>query len=291
MIIPQIEDNLDREGFDESLIPTICPSCGTLLRADDSGETVYCDNPNCGGRILKRFAHFAGEKAMDIEGLSEATLERFIDRGWLRDFTDIYRLNEHAGAIRSMTGFGVKSWDKLWSAIERSRNTTFERYVIAMDIPMIGRTASKELSRVFSGDIEMFESAVYDGFDFTKLNDFGEVLDRNIREWFKIESNYYIWEEMKKMVNIEKKATAPAVAADNPFAGKTIVVTGTLVNFTRSSINAKIEALGAKAGDSVSKNPDYLVCGEKAGSKLAKARTLNVPVLSERQFLEMTQGA
>jgi DNA ligase (NAD+) len=295
MIIPHVEENLDREGFDDGLVPASCPCCGTATRIDNGGaaETLNCDNPDCADRILKKFVHFVGEKAMDIEGLSEATLDDFIANGWLKDFTDIYRLGEHEFEIRSMEGFGAKSWARLRDAIQRSRSTTFERYVVAMDIPMVGRTASRELNRVFSGDIDAFESAVYGGYDFTQLSDFGEVLNRNIHEWFTVEENYCIWEDMKKMVNIEKKATTTATvpATDNPFAGRTIVVTGTLVNFTRNSINAKIEELGAKAGSAVSKNTDYLVCGDSAGSKLTKARELNIPILTEQQFLEMAQSA
>jgi DNA ligase (NAD+) len=292
MIIPQVEDNLDRDGFDQGLIPTFCPCCGSDTRIDAGGaaETLYCDNPSCASRKLRKFVHFAGEKAMDIEGLSESALEKFIARGWLNGFTDIYRLNEHEREIVLLDGSGEKSWARLWEAIERSRDTTFERYLIAMDIPMLGRHASRELRRVFSGDLTMFESAVDSGYDFTQLSDFGEVLHRNIHEWFKEEENRILWEELQTMLNIKQSETT-AAATGNPFAGRTVVVTGTLVNFTRASINARIESLGAKAGGSVSKNTGYLICGEAAGSKLAKARELGVPVLTETQFLEMTQGA
>ncbi|MDR3271222.1 MAG: NAD-dependent DNA ligase LigA [Peptococcaceae bacterium] len=293
MIIPHIEDNLDRGGFDEALIPSVCPCCGSSTRIDTSGavETLRCGNQDCAARNLRRFVHFAGEKAMDIEGLSESALEKFIGKGWLQDFTDIYRLNEHEWEICNMTeGFGKRSWQRLWGAIQRSRNTTFERYVIAMDIPMMGHHASKELGRVFSSDINAMESAVDSGYDFTQLSDFGEVLHRNIHEWFRIEENRNLWEELQKMLNIQNKDVS-AETGGNPFSGRTIVVTGTLKSFTRSSINVKIESLGARAGTSVSKNTDYLICGESAGSKLAKARELNIPILTERQFLEMAQSA
>jgi len=156
-----------------------------------------------------------------------------------------------------------------------------------MDIPMIGNTASRELSRYFAGDLNALESAVDDGFDFTQLSDFGEVLHRNIHEWFRIEENRILWEELQEMMNIEKKAAVTVENTDNPFAGCTVVVTGKLELFTRNSINAKIESLGAKAGGSVSKNTGYLICGENAGSKLDNARKLGIPVLTEQQFLEM----
>jgi DNA ligase (NAD+) len=239
---------------------------------------------------LRQFVHFVGKKAMDIEGLSEATLQKFINSGWLRDFTDIYRLDEHAEEIVSMEGFGEKSWRRLWEAIQRSCNTSFERFVVAMDIPMVGRTASRELCHRFNGSLNAFKFAVKSGFDFTQLSDFGGVLHRNIHEWFAVKENQCLWKELQAMANIQKKR-ATAENKGNPFAGRTVVVTGKLENFTRDSINAKIESLRAKAGSSVSSNTDYLICGEKAGSKLSKAQSLGVKVLSEQQFLDMAESA
>ena len=289
MIIPHIEKNLEAGNFDKNLIPAACPCCGFPTRVDSSGiaATLHCDNPHCAIQRLRQFVHFVSKKAMDIEGLSEATLEKLISMGWLHDFTDIYRLGEHAEEIKQLEGFGEKSWQRLWDAIQKSRNTTFERFVISMDISMVGNTASKELCRYFNGDLNAFETAVDEGFDFTILDDFGEVLHRNICEWFKIEENRNLWEDLQKMINIEKSTNKITEAPDNPFAGRTVVVTGKLVHFTRDTINSKIESLGAKAGDSVSKNTDYLIVGNKAGNKLAKAKNLGIPVLTEQQFLEM----
>lgn len=290
MIIPHIEDNLDRGGFDlERLLPKQCSCCGepTRIHTTPGCKTLFCDNPDCDMRHLRRFAHFVSKKAMDIEGLSEATLERFIGRGWLHDFTDLYRLDEHREEIVRMDGFGEKSWQRLWNAIQASRNTTFERYLIAMDIPMIGNTASSALGRCFDWNLRAFEVAVDNGYDFTQLPDFGETLHNNIHEWFSIEENRLLWEELKPMVNIEKKEMNAVPAQDNPFVGLTIVVTGKVEPYTRDGINAKIVSLGAKAGSSVSKNTDYLICGEKAGSKLAKAQSLGVTILSPAEFFRM----
>ncbi|MCI8471475.1 MAG: NAD-dependent DNA ligase LigA [Clostridiales bacterium] len=290
MIIPHIEDNLERGGFDmEALIPKQCSCCGepTRIHTTANCKTLFCDNPDCDMRHLRRFAHFVSKKAMDIEGLSEATLERFIGRGWLHDFTDLYRLDEHREEIVRMDGFGEKSWQRLWNAIQASRNTTFERYLIAMDIPMIGNTASSALGRCFDWSLRAFEVAVDNGYDFTQLPDFGETLHNNIHEWFSFEENRLLWEELKPMVNIEKKEMNAVPAQDNPFVGLTIVVTGKVEPYTRDGINAKIVSLGAKAGSSVSKNTDYLICGENAGSKLAKAQSLGVTVLSPAEFFRM----
>ena len=224
---------------------------------------------------------------MDIEGLSEATLEQFIDRGWLLDFTDIYRLDQHREEIIRRDGFVEKSWQRLWNAIQKSRNTSFERYLIAMDIPMIGSTASSALGSCFDWSLRAFEVAVDTGYDFTQIPDFGETLQNNIFEWFSIEENRILWEELKDMVSIEKKETNISEVQDNPFVGKTLVVTGKVEPYTRDGINAKIASLGAKAGSSVSKNTDYLICGENAGSKLTKAQSLGVTVLSPAEFFSM----
>ena len=202
---------------------------------------------------------------------------------------DIYELDRHRNEIIQMEGFGEKSWQRLWDAIQGSRNTTFERYLIAMDIPMVGDTASRTLCRQFHGSLEEFEDAVHHQYDFTQLPDFGDTLHNNIHEWFYDEENLYVWEVLQKMLNIEINSPEDSMVSvsENPFVGMTIVVTGKVEPYTRSGINAKIESLGARAGSSVSSKTDYLVCGEKAGSKLAKARELGIKVLTPEQFFHM----
>ena len=300
MIIPHIEENLDRGGFDmDKLIPHTCPCCGepTRIHMTESvveGEkritkTLHCDNPGCETRRLRQFVHFVSQKAMDIEGLSEATLEKFIGRGFLHSYMDIYRLDGHRAEIVKMEGFGEKSWSRLWDAIQRSRDTTFERYLIAMDIPMIGNSASKTLARQFNSSLEAFEEAVVTGYDFTQLPDFGDTLHNNIRDWFQNEDNWYVWYELRELVHIAPPAApAPVVeTGSNPFVGKTVVVTGKVEPYTRGGINARIESLGAHAGSSVSSKTDYLVCGENAGGKLDKARQLGITVLTPMEFFRM----
>ena len=297
MIIPHVEENLDRGSFSlEAVIPHQCPCCGEPTRIHESRATVdgkervtrtlFCDNPNCETRRLRQFVHFVGEKAMDIDGLSEATLEKFIGRGWIHSYMDIYRLDRYKAEIIQMDGMGEKSWQRLWDAIQRSRHTTFERYLIAMDIPMIGNTASRALAQAFHSDLDAFEEAVVSGYDFTQLPDFGETLQGNIRTWFESEDNWYIWYELRELVQI-----APPVpqqtSKDGPFTGLTIVVTGKVEPYTRDGINAKIESLGAHAGSSVSGKTDYLICGENAGSKLEKAKALGVKILSPTEFFRM----
>lgn len=298
-IIPHIEENLDRNCYSrENVVPARCPCCGQPTRIHVTRNTVngeekvtaalFCDNEHCETRKLRKFVHFVSPKAMNIVGLSEAILEKFIGKGWLHSYMDIFALDKHSAEIVQMEGFGEKSWQNLWDAIQHSRITTFEQYLTAMDIPMVGSTASRTICQRFRGDLSEFETAVCRGFDFTQLPDFGETLHRNIHQWFRSEENWMIWTELRRRVCI-KSFQPPAASAktDNPFVGKTLVVTGKVEPYTREGIHAKIESLGAHAGGSVSSRTDYLICGENAGSKLAKAQELGVKILSPDEFFHM----
>ena len=300
MIIPQIEENLDRGGYVEAqMIPAVCPCCKqpTKVREsepDKDGKIVkvlYCDNEDCDSRKLKKFVHFVSKKAINIEGLAEGTLEKLIGRGWLHSFMDIYELDRHRDEIIAMDGFGEKSWQKIWDAIQKSRNTTFERFLIAMDIPLIGNNASEALCKVFSGDLDAFVGAVEDMYDFRQIPDIGETMHNNIYQWFWNEENYCMWFEMRDLFTIEKPTDVPMVVQQNPFMGKTIVVTGKVEPYTRDEIHGIIASLGAHAGSSVSSKTNYLICGEKAGSKLDKARSLGVQVITPLEFFSMVQAA
>lgn len=296
MIIPHIEDNLDR-GNTKYDYPGTCPSCGAPTRihtrTGDKGriiETLHCDNPDCETQWLRQLIHFAGKKAMDIKDLSTATLAKFQECGWLNSFQDIYHLDVHKEEIIRLEGFGAKSYDNLWAAIEASRHTTFERYLVAMDIPLVGRTISRCLGREFHGSLEEFEQAILENYDFTQLEDIGTTINNNIHTWFSDMDNLQLWKELQREMTFENRAEETIMTEQNrqnPFSGCTIVATGKLQNFSRDGIQMKILSLGAKAGSSVSKNTDYLICGEKAGSKLAKTQALGVRVLSEQEFLSM----
>lgn len=291
MIIPHVEENLDTGGFNlNTLVPKNCSCCGAPTRIHITGgkeptKILFCDNPNCSMRHLKRLVHFVSKKAMNIDGLSEATLERFIANGWLKGYADLYRLDRYRDEIVKMDGFGERSWQRLWDALQKSRTTTFERFLVSMDIPMIGSTASRELCRHFGGSLDEFVSAVRQGFDFTVLPDFGATLHENIHSWFKDQSNMQMWEEMKSMMKFEQQNTN-APAQDGMFSGLTLVVTGKVEPYTRDEITAMIISLGAKVGSSVTKKTDYLICGENAGSKLAKATELGVKVITPAEFFQ-----
>ena len=294
MIIPHIEENLDRGHFDSKLIPKKCPCCNSptriFSRKGSNGrivETLHCDSPDCGNQIIRKFVHFACKKAMDITGMSEATIEKFIERGYLKTFKDFYHLDRYHDEIVAMEGFGERSYQNIQKSVAKSRETTFVRYLVAMDIPMIGRTASRALDDHFKGSLKEFEKAAVTGFDFTVLPDFGEILSHNIHEWFKSAENRELFGALQKEFNFKKGTDVKMKNTNNPFVGCTIVATGKLENFTRDSINSKIVSLGATAGSSVTKKTSYLICGDKPGSKLTKAKELGIPVLTENQFLDM----
>lgn len=295
MIIPHVEENLNRGNYQDSY-PAVCPSCGSPVkvrsRIGDKGrmiETLHCDNPDCETQWLRQLIHFAGKKAMDIKALSSATLGKFLECGWLDSFQDIYHLDIHKEQIIHLDGFGKKSFENLWSAIEASRNTTFERYLVAMDIPLVGRTVSRSLSRYFHNSLEDFEAAAMGSFDFTQLEDIGTTINNNIHTWFSDEENYQLWKELQTEMTFENKTEEINTGSmtENPFSGCTIVATGKLMHFTRDEIQNKIISLGAKAASSVSKKTDFVICGENAGSKLTKAQALGIRVLSEQEFLSM----
>lgn len=288
MIIPQVEGNLDRSNTLK--IPETCPCCGNptkVVKGDrEDVEFLFCDNPNCTAKHIRKFVHFVSKKAMNIQGLSEAILTRFHQQGWLSTYSDLYHLDRHRNDIIKMEGFGEKSFDRLWKAIEESRKVDFSHFLCSMDIPLVGSTASGILSEQFHGDIDAFLKAADEHFDFSQIPGIGTTLQTNIYQWLDKQENRKILSKMKEEV-IFMTNTPKTNAESNPFTGKTIVVTGTLENFTRNEINDKIIELGARAGSSVSKKTDYVLVGEKPGSKLDKAKALGIPVLSENEFLTM----
>ena len=289
-IIPQIFKNvsLEERGVKLGIVhPNTCPVCGGLVRVEhvNNTDTLYCDNPDCAGKKLSTFEHFVSKPAMNIDGMSEATLERFIERGWLKEFYDIYSLDQHREEIVKMEGFGVRSYEKMWAAIEASKNVAFDKFIVALGIPMIGKTASKSIAKHCKYDPHEFCKIALEGFDWTVLDDFGQIMSDSIKDWFRNPDHLVLYQMLLDQVTIAKPEVQKIM--DNPFSGKVVVVTGSLQQFTRDSITKKLEELGAKVAGSVSKKTDFLIAGEKAGSKLAKATDLGIPVLTEEEFLKM----
>ena len=287
MIIPQIADNKTQSNTYS--LPMCCPCCGGLLtvrRTVGGTRQLYCENPHCAAKLVQKFAHFCEKTRMNIEGLSAVTLEKFIGHGWIRNFGDLYDLKRYREEIIESEGFGVKSYERLQASIEKSRHCTLAGFIAGLGIPMVGRHAGRDLDQYFKGSWEAFEQAIQEGFDFTQLPDFGPTMNNNIYQWYADKEEEKLWRPLLTKVTFQKEDMTMN-NTQNPFAGKTVVATGKLVNYTRDGIQMKLLSLGAHPASSVSKKTDYLIVGEKAGSKLAKAQQLGVKTLTEQEFEDM----
>jgi DNA ligase (NAD+) len=284
MVIPKIDENLTRSN--NLVIPDVCPCCGkpTKVKYTDNSKFLICANPDCAAKKLAQFTHFVSRNCMNIDGLSERTLETFISQGYLKTFRDIYYLHEHRNKLIHLDGFGPKSIDKLLASIEKSRHVKLENFIAALGIPNIGLSAAKTISQYFNGDFNTFAIAAGETFDFTQLDDFGTVMSESVITFMyaNVQSVILLANEMNFIIpeKVEVK--------ENPFTGKNICVTGKLHSFTRNSINEKIASLGAKAVSSVSGKTDYLITNEQSNSsKYKKAIELNIPIITEDEFLDM----
>ena len=285
-IVPQV-DSCEQDGNGEIEIPSLCPVCGgtTAIQKDNDTEVLVCTNPECSGKLLGKLTHFVSKKGADISGLSEATIETFIDVELINSFIDIYRLKNHKDKLLSLPGFGTKSVEKLLLSIENSRELKLENFICALGIPNIGLSASKTIAKSCEHNLGKLIMMWANNYNFTQLEDFGQVMAKSFTDYFdeyinEIEELAY---EMTFVVPVIDKKQE-----DSTFAGKTVVVTGKLNHFTRDSINEKIISLGAKTAGSVSKKTDYLITNEASGSsKYKKAVELGVPVITEDEFLNM----
>ena len=289
-IIPQIDENLTQSGT-YTLINT-CPCCGSQLRIAPPTETskvnvLMCKNPNCSAKQLAKFNHFVSKACMNIDGLSESTLDVLINNGYLHKLVDIYHLVEHKEELLELERFGKAKVDKLLKAIDASRNVKLENFINALGISNIGKSASRTISKYCKGDINTFISLYQDGFDFTQLEDFGKAMDKAIYDYFDPDSD-----NMKFISGLVSELnfiveTARVVSADDFINGKTFVVTGAFHAMKRSELEKIIVDRGGKLSGSVSKKTDYLLTndGDSGSTKAEKAKTLNVPIMSEEEFL------
>lgn len=288
MIIPQIAVNNTQSNT--YVLPMTCPCCGEPLKVKEtSGGTrqLYCVNIHCAARLVQKFAHFCEKTRMNIEGLSATTLEKFIGHGWIHNFGDLYNLEQHREEMIQTEGFGEKSFERLQASIEKSRRCTLAKFIAGLGIPMVGRHAGRDLDRYFHGSWEAFEQAIQEGFDFTELPDFGQIMHNNIYTWYADAEEEKLWRPLLTKVIFEKENFDMSTNTANPFYGKTVVATGKLEHYTRDEIQMKLIQLGAKPASSVTKKTDYLIVGEKAGSKLTKAQQLSIRTLSEQEFEDM----
>ena len=258
--------------------PTVCPACGAHV--EHRGVHLYCTNSlSCAPQIAGRLAHYASRDAMDIDTFSEKTAALFVEELKLKSIPDLYDLGPQD--YMGLQGFGERRINNLMAAIERSKDCTLGAFIFAIGIPNVGAKTAKDLARRF-GTIEALRSATVE--QLTEVPDVGEIVARSIVEFFADPS---IATQVDRLLAHGVKPRPEEVQQDSPISGKTIVVTGTLEKLDRRQAEALIESLGGKAAGSVSKKTDYVLAGESAGSKLAKARELGVRVLNEQEFFEL----
>lgn len=288
MVIPQLVQNLDQSDAYE--LPESCPCCGAdvVIRKEENTRFLYCSNPNCPGALAQKFVHYCHRTRMNIPGLSEATLTKFVNRGWLTTFGDLYELDRYREQMIQENGFGVRSYERIQKSIDSSRKTTLNHFIAALGIHEVGRSAGRIISDYFGGSWTLFEQAIQDGFDFTTLQDFGQTMNDSIYKWYADKQAEALWRPALQHIEFQVKEKEHSIMDNkNVFQGKKIVATGKLTGYTRTEIQDKILSLGATPQSAVSKTTDYLIVGEKAGSKLTKAQQLGVPTLTEEEFEEM----
>ena len=284
MIIPQIAENLTRSG--NLVIPDKCPVCGreARIRKENDVETLYCMNPDCVAKKIKSFSLFTSRDAMNIDGLSEATLEKFIAMGFIHNFGDIFEIGRYKDQIVEMEGFGQKSFDNLMVSLEKAKKTTLAKVIYSLGITGIGLANAKVICKYFDDDIEKIRHA--DEEEISAIEGIGPVIAGSMADYFKSAENNQKLDHLLSHLHLVHEETS----AEQVFAGKTFVITGSVEHFSnRSEAKEFIEARGGKVTGSVTKKTDYLINNDKtsASSKNKKAQKLGIPILSEEDFLEL----
>lgn len=267
--------------------PHKCPICGAATEIQHEAHTkiLVCTNPSCEGKLLSQLTHFASKDAMNIDGLSESTIKKFISYGWLNTFIDIYNLYNYITDMKDLEGFGEKSVNNLLSAIEKSKNTTLDRFIYSLSIPNVGKSASKTLSNYFNGDFDKFFETTLAHFDWTILPDFGGVLSHSINYYFL--KNYLMVDKLAKIMNFQNITNN---SESTILKNKTFCITGSLnIYGNRNELVSDIEKHGGKVTGSVSKKTDYLLTNDmtSGSSKNQKAKSLNIPIITEEEFINM----
>lgn len=285
MIIPQIAENITGSATIE--IPKVCPVCGgpTGIKKANDTESLYCLNPDCQAKHIKRFEHFVSRNALNIDGISSQTLEKFIDRGFIKNYTDLYHLNNYEDEIVGMDGFGRKSYDNIIESVEKSRTVTLDHVIYALGIGGIGLANARLVSRHCNEDPEAVADITIE--ELMSVDGIGDVLAQSFREYFDDVNNRRLYNELLAELKLQKEVRDTS----SPVAGKTFVITGSVNHFTnRDELKAFIETLGGKTTGSVSAKTDYLINNDVTSnsSKNKKARELGIPVISEEEFMKLT---
>ena len=285
MVIPKIDDNLTRSNTLK--IPTTCPCCGhpTEVKYTDNSKVLMCTNPDCPAKKLARFTHFVSRKCMNIDGLSERTLELLISNNLIKNFRDIYHLKEHVGKLCTLDGMGKKSVENLLNSIEKSRDVKLENFIAALGIPNIGLSAAKAISKKFNGSHYDFVQALSSGYDFSQIDDFGEITNKSLHDWWDSKDQMVALLPMEVNFIVENDASSNA-----SLDGKSFCITGSLTHYAnRDALVKAINDNGGKYVSSVSKKTDYLINNDKTSTsgKNKKAIDLNIPIISEEDFINM----
>lgn len=287
-IIPQVKENLSAKNRESAYIriPSQCPVCEspTQIVKENDSEVLMCTNPHCKGKLLGRVSHFVSKKGMDISGLSEETIKKLIELGWIAEITDIYNLDQYYDRLSTMSGFGKKSVDKLRTSIENSKTVRLDKFIASLSIPGIGTSQSKELVKAF-GAWDKFRDASVGYYNFTQLDGFGDVLNNNIHSWFEDMSN--IADYLASLMTFESEDNSKT---NNSLNGKSFVVTGKVYKFkNRDEVKEAIEKFGGKVTGSVTKSTFALINNdiESNSSKNKKAKELGVQIINEEQLIEM----
>ena len=285
MIIPQIAENKTRSG--SLMIPKKCPTCGgaTEVRRIADAKALYCTNPECEAKKIKSFTLFVSRDAMNMEGLSEATLEKFIAKGFIHEFADLFKLERFAEEIREMEGFGEKSCKNLLASADKARTTTLPRLIYALGIQNIGVANAKMLAKQYHYEIE--ELVLASAEELAAIDGIGEVIAKSIEEYFRDEKNQKILSNLLAEVTIEKPEENTGAQI---FEGMNFVITGSVEHFAnRNEVKVVIEARGGKVTGSVTSKTNYLINNDTTSnsSKNKKAKELNIPIISEEDFLKM----
>lgn len=288
MIIPQIAQNLTESDTVE--LPTVCPVCGGLTKVQQVNDTqsLYCMNPDCDAKKVKAFAHFVNRDALNIEGLSEATLEKILGMGFLHEFADLFHLDKYRDEITTMEGFGEKSYNNLIESVDKARHTSLPRVIYALGITGIGLANAKVICREFAFDVEEMISA--DEERLSSIDGVGEVLAGAFCSYFSKQENVEQFKLLLEELDLEKETVDRSNDAVN---GKVFVVTGSLQYFeNRDTLKTKIESLGGKVTGSVTGKTDALINNDitSTSSKNKKAAQLNVPVITEETFIREYLG-
>ena len=292
LIIPQIRwgDKCDDSiSYNDIItIPDKCPICGgeTKIVKENDSEVLICTNPDCNGKLLGKISHASTKNALNIDGFSEATIQKFINLGWLDSIRDIYHLSEHLSEMYKLEGFGKKSVDKLLKSIENSRNTDLVRYIYAQSIPLIGHTASKAISKFCNSDFDTFVKYMIENPSvFSKIDGIGSEMIKSLRKWWNDNCSEFIDFGINEMHFVKKEASN---ISGSDLTGKSFVITGSLVQFrNRDELKEKIESLGGKVSGSISAKTEALINNdiESTSSKNKKAKSLNIPIISEEEFI------